>query len=159
MEDDTCRHALAAAVENIEQNDTVILAFPVWWGQAPRIIETFPPCVQLSRAVSARSWTAAAYACHHVGVRAHGTAFGAALEYGASRCGKKIRRKTGKAAVVALHILLVLAIVFGAYQFAHRELWMELFRLWELAFLDYNETLPYFFLSYSVIRALWAAVS
>ena len=60
---------------------------------------------------------------------------------------------------MALHILLVLAIVFGAYQFAHRELWMELFRLWELAFLDYNETLPYFFLSYSVIRALWAAVS
>lgn len=25
----------------MEQYDTVILAFPIWWGQAPRIIETF----------------------------------------------------------------------------------------------------------------------
>ena len=41
MEDDTCRPALAATVENMPQYDTVILAFPIWWGQAPRIIETF----------------------------------------------------------------------------------------------------------------------
>ena len=41
MGDDTCRPALAATVENMEQYDTVILAFPIWWGQAPRIIETF----------------------------------------------------------------------------------------------------------------------
>ena len=25
----------------MEQYDTVVLAFPIWWGQAPRIIETF----------------------------------------------------------------------------------------------------------------------
>lgn len=41
MQDDTCRPALAATVENMAQYDTVILAFPIWWGQAPRIIETF----------------------------------------------------------------------------------------------------------------------
>lgn len=41
MQDDTCRPALAATVANMEQYDTVILAFPIWWGQAPRIIETF----------------------------------------------------------------------------------------------------------------------
>lgn len=41
MEDETSRPALAATVENMDQYDTVILAFPIWWGQAPRIIETF----------------------------------------------------------------------------------------------------------------------
>ena len=40
MEDDTCRPALAATVENMPQYDTVILAFPIWWGQAPRT--TYP---------------------------------------------------------------------------------------------------------------------
>ena len=48
MADDTCRPALAAAVDNIEQYDTVILAFPIWWGQAPRIIETFVESHDLS---------------------------------------------------------------------------------------------------------------
>lgn len=41
MSDETSRPALAATVENMEQYDTVVLAFPIWWGQAPRIIETF----------------------------------------------------------------------------------------------------------------------
>ena len=41
MEDDACRPALAATVESMDQYGTVILAFPIWWGQAPRIIETF----------------------------------------------------------------------------------------------------------------------
>ena len=48
MEDDTCRPALAATVENMPQYDTVILAFPIWWGQAPRIIETFIEAHDLS---------------------------------------------------------------------------------------------------------------
>ena len=72
---------------------------------------------------------------------------------------KRTQRKAGKAAVAALHVLLVLAVVFGAYQFIHRGLWMEMFRLREFAFLDYDETLPYFFLSYIAILALWAALS
>lgn len=31
MGDDSSRPALAATVENMEQYDTVILAFPIWW--------------------------------------------------------------------------------------------------------------------------------
>ena len=48
MGDDTSRPALAATVENMDQYDTVILAFPIWWGQAPRIIETFIEAHDLS---------------------------------------------------------------------------------------------------------------
>ncbi len=72
---------------------------------------------------------------------------------------KKTKRKAGKAAAAALYVLLVLAVGFGAYQFVHRGLWMELFRLREFAFLDYGETLPYFLLSYMAILALWTAGS
>lgn len=35
MSDETCRPALAETVPNMEQYDTVILAFPIWWGQEP----------------------------------------------------------------------------------------------------------------------------
>lgn len=48
MRDASSRPALAATVENMEQYDTVILAFPIWWGQAPRIIETFVEAHDLS---------------------------------------------------------------------------------------------------------------
>ncbi len=48
MQDDACRPALAATVENMAQYDTVILAFPIWWGQAPRIIESFIEAHDLS---------------------------------------------------------------------------------------------------------------
>ena len=41
MADDACRPALKSLVESMAQYDTVILASPTWWGQAPRIIETF----------------------------------------------------------------------------------------------------------------------
>lgn len=48
MQDASSRPALAATVENMDQYDTVILAFPIWWGQAPRIIETFIEAHDLS---------------------------------------------------------------------------------------------------------------
>ena len=48
MNDETSRPALAAVVENMAQYDTVVLAFPIWWGQAPRIIETFIEAHDLS---------------------------------------------------------------------------------------------------------------
>lgn len=35
------RPAIANQVENIAQYDTVVLAYPIWWGQAPKIISTF----------------------------------------------------------------------------------------------------------------------
>lgn len=48
MNNETSRPALAATVENMQQYETVILAFPIWWGQAPRIIETFIEAHDLS---------------------------------------------------------------------------------------------------------------
>ena len=41
MNDPACRPAMAAPVKDLEQYDTVFVGFPIWWYQAPRIIETF----------------------------------------------------------------------------------------------------------------------
>ncbi len=48
MDDETSRPALAATVDNMDQYDTLVLAFPLWWGQAPRLIETFVEAHDLS---------------------------------------------------------------------------------------------------------------
>lgn len=48
MNDENARPALAATVENMDQYDTVIIGFPIWWGQAPRLIETFIEAHDLS---------------------------------------------------------------------------------------------------------------
>ena len=41
MNDPESRPELADHALNIEAYDTVILGYPIWWGVAPRIIETF----------------------------------------------------------------------------------------------------------------------
>lgn len=41
MNDDTVRPEIAGAIENIEQYDTIYLGYPIWWGNAPRIMNTF----------------------------------------------------------------------------------------------------------------------
>lgn len=41
MNDAKSRPAIANRVENIQEYDTVFVGFPIWWYQAPRIIETF----------------------------------------------------------------------------------------------------------------------
>ena len=41
MNDPSSRPAIKGRVENMENYDTVIIGFPIWWGIAPRIIETF----------------------------------------------------------------------------------------------------------------------
>ena len=41
MNDAASRPAIAGRVANMEQYDTVFVGFPIWWYQAPRIIETF----------------------------------------------------------------------------------------------------------------------
>ncbi len=41
MQDPTCRPALAGRVENINQYDTIFVGFPIWWYEAPRVIQTF----------------------------------------------------------------------------------------------------------------------
>ena len=41
MKDEHSRPAIAGRVEDMAQYDTVFVGFPIWWYQAPRIIETF----------------------------------------------------------------------------------------------------------------------
>ena len=35
------RPAISGGVENMDEYDTIILGYPIWHGQAPRIISTF----------------------------------------------------------------------------------------------------------------------
>lgn len=41
MNDETCRPAIAGAVENMAAYDVVYVGFPVWWYVEPRIVDTF----------------------------------------------------------------------------------------------------------------------
>ena len=41
MNDDNSRPAIASKLADMAQYDTVFVGFPIWWYQAPRIIETF----------------------------------------------------------------------------------------------------------------------
>ena len=41
MNDDNSRPAIASKLADMVQYDTVFVGFPIWWYQAPRIIETF----------------------------------------------------------------------------------------------------------------------
>ena len=41
MNDPSSRPAIAETVKNMEQYDTVIIGFPIWWYTAPTIIKTF----------------------------------------------------------------------------------------------------------------------
>ena len=39
--DDSCRPGISGSVENMDGYDTVFVGYPIWWGQAPKIIYTF----------------------------------------------------------------------------------------------------------------------
>ena len=41
MNDKASRPAISGSVENMEQYDTVFIGYPIWWGEAPRIVSTF----------------------------------------------------------------------------------------------------------------------
>ena len=41
MNDPSARPEIAGTVADMDSYDTVIIGFPIWWGIAPRIIETF----------------------------------------------------------------------------------------------------------------------
>ncbi len=41
QDDPAARPAISGSVENIKQYDTILLGYPIWHGQAPRIISTF----------------------------------------------------------------------------------------------------------------------
>ena len=41
MKDPACRPAIAGDAPDLTAYDTVLVGFPIWWYQAPRIVETF----------------------------------------------------------------------------------------------------------------------
>lgn len=41
MDDPDARPAISGGVEDIAQYEVIFLGYPIWWGQAPRIINTF----------------------------------------------------------------------------------------------------------------------
>lgn len=41
MNDPSARPVISGSVENMEQYDTVYIGYPIWWGEAPRILDTF----------------------------------------------------------------------------------------------------------------------
>lgn len=41
QKDAGARPKILNKVENMEKYDTIVLAYPIWWGQAPRILDTF----------------------------------------------------------------------------------------------------------------------
>lgn len=41
MNDPSARPAISGSVKNMEQYDIVFLGYPIWWGNAPKIISTF----------------------------------------------------------------------------------------------------------------------
>lgn len=41
MNDSSARPAISGTIENFEQYDTIFLGYPIWWGDAPRIMDTF----------------------------------------------------------------------------------------------------------------------
>lgn len=41
MNDPNARPAISGNVSNMEQYDIVFIGYPIWWGQAPRIVSTF----------------------------------------------------------------------------------------------------------------------
>ncbi|MDE6259382.1 MAG: NAD(P)H-dependent oxidoreductase [Oscillospiraceae bacterium] len=46
--DPTARPAISGSVDNMEQYDVIFLGYPIWWGEAPRIINTFLESYDLS---------------------------------------------------------------------------------------------------------------
>ncbi len=48
MNDPDARPAIAGSVENMDEYDTILLGYPIWWGTMPRIINTFLDSYDLS---------------------------------------------------------------------------------------------------------------
>lgn len=41
MNDPSCRPAIVQPVKDMEQYDTILIGFPIWWYVEPRIVDTF----------------------------------------------------------------------------------------------------------------------
>ena len=41
MNDSSARPEISGTIEHFDQYDTIFLGYPIWWGEAPRILDTF----------------------------------------------------------------------------------------------------------------------
>ena len=41
LNDPSARPAISGNIENMDEYDVVFIGYPIWWGEAPRIINTF----------------------------------------------------------------------------------------------------------------------
>ncbi len=48
QDDPDARPAISGSVEDMEQYDVLFLGYPIWWGQAPKIVSTFLESYDLS---------------------------------------------------------------------------------------------------------------
>ena len=48
MDDPDARPAISGGVEDMDQYEVIFLGYPIWWGEAPRIINTFLESYDLS---------------------------------------------------------------------------------------------------------------
>lgn len=48
MDNPDARPAISGSVDNMERYDVIFLGYPIWWGEAPRIINTFLESYDLS---------------------------------------------------------------------------------------------------------------
>ena len=48
MDDPACRPAIAGELPDLTGYDTVLIGYPIWWGDAPRILSTFVESVDLT---------------------------------------------------------------------------------------------------------------
>ena len=71
----------------------------------------------------------------------------------------KLGKAGNRAGMWLCRLVLACVIAFGAWEFATRGLWMELFMLREFAFLAYGEPLAVSFASYAAVLCVWAALA
>ena len=48
MDDPNCRPAIAGKLPQLASYDTVFIGYPIWWGDAPRIVSSFVESVDLT---------------------------------------------------------------------------------------------------------------
>ena len=41
MNDSSARPEISGTIDNFDQYDTIFIGYPIWWGEAPRILDTF----------------------------------------------------------------------------------------------------------------------
>lgn len=97
MNDKSSRVAIARRVENISDYDTIVIGYPIWWGVAPHIINSFLESYDLSGKTVIPFATSGGSGIGNPDVYLKPSAKGATL-----RKGKLLRSTAGKAEIEGL---------------------------------------------------------